>query len=115
MSNDDDDDATSSRLQSLLPPGSQRCSPALSSMDYYTPQPSRRHNPVDSICRKLQTIQWRGDREPNTPFQIPKLSSSSYDSPQCGLRHNLEAILKKSALYRDEGERGKEKEKVKEK
>ncbi|XP_053271430.1 inositol 1,4,5-triphosphate receptor associated 2 [Pleuronectes platessa] len=82
-------------------------------MDYYTPQPSRRHNPVDSICRKLQTIQWRGDREPNTPFQIPKLSSSSYDSPQCGLRHNLEAILKKSALYRDEGERGKEKEKEK--
>ena len=104
------------RLQSLLPPGSQSHCPALSSMDYYTPQSSRRHNPVDSICRKLQTIQWRGDREPNTPFQIPKLSSSSYDSPQCGLRHNLEAILKKSALYRDEGERGKEKkEKVKEK
>nr|XP_046234534.1 inositol 1,4,5-triphosphate receptor associated 2 isoform X2 [Scatophagus argus] len=77
-------------------------------MDYYTPQPSRRHNPVDSICRKLQTIQWRGDREPNSPFQIPKLSSSSYDSPQCGLRHNLEAILKKGALHRDEGERGKD-------
>ncbi|XP_008282698.1 inositol 1,4,5-triphosphate receptor associated 2 [Stegastes partitus] len=77
-------------------------------MDYCTPQPSRRHNPVDSICRKLQTIQWRGDREPNSPFQIPKLSSSSYDSPQCGLRHNLEAILKKGALHRDEGERGKE-------
>lgn len=84
-------------------------------MDYYTPQPTRRHNPVDSICRKLQTIQWRGDREPNSPFQIPKLSSSSYDSPQCGLRHNLEAILKKGSLHRDEGERGKErlKEKVK--
>ncbi|XP_034529574.1 lymphoid-restricted membrane protein isoform X2 [Notolabrus celidotus] len=78
-------------------------------MDYYTPQSNRRHNPVDSICRKLQTIQWRGDREPNSPFQIPKLSSSSYDSPQCGLRHNLEAILKKGANHRDEGERGKEK------
>ncbi|KAM4569316.1 inositol 1,4,5-triphosphate receptor associated 2 isoform 2-T2 [Odontesthes bonariensis] len=78
-------------------------------MDYYTPQSSRRHNPVDSICRKLQTIQWRGDREPNSPFQIPKLSSSSYDSPQCGLRHNLEAILKKGAFHRDEGERVKEK------
>ncbi|XP_067438555.1 inositol 1,4,5-triphosphate receptor associated 2 isoform X1 [Thunnus thynnus] len=77
-------------------------------MDYYTPQPTRRHNPVDSICRKLQTIQWRGDREPNSPFQIPKLSSSSYDSPQCGLRHNLEAILKKGSLHRDEGESGKE-------
>ncbi|XP_044042071.1 inositol 1,4,5-triphosphate receptor associated 2 isoform X3 [Siniperca chuatsi] len=82
-------------------------------MDYFTPQPNRRHNPVDSICRKLQTIQWRGDREPNSPFQIPKLSSSSYDSPQCGLRHNLEAILKKGALHRDEGERGKERVKGK--
>ncbi|CAN9508301.1 unnamed protein product [Ophioblennius macclurei] len=78
-------------------------------MEYCTPQPPRRHNPVDSICRKLQTIQWRGDREPNSPFQIPKLSSSSYDSPQSSLRHNLEAILKKGAFYRDEGERGKEK------
>lgn len=79
-------------------------------MDYCAPQPTRRHNPVDSICRKLQTIQWRGDREPNSPFQIPKLSSSSYDSPQCGLRHNLQAILKKGALHRDEGEAGKERE-----
>ncbi|XP_042366917.1 inositol 1,4,5-triphosphate receptor associated 2 isoform X2 [Plectropomus leopardus] len=76
-------------------------------MDYYTPQPNRRHNPVDSICRKLQTIQWRGDREPNSPFQIPKLSSSNYDSPQSGLRHNLEAILKKGTIHRDERERGK--------
>ncbi|XP_068573027.1 inositol 1,4,5-triphosphate receptor associated 2 isoform X2 [Cebidichthys violaceus] len=76
-------------------------------MDYYTPQSNRRHNPVDSICRKLQTIQWRGDREPNSPFQIPKLSSSNYDSPQSGLRHNLETILKKGVLHRDEGERGK--------
>uniref|UniRef100_M3ZWE9 Lymphoid-restricted membrane protein n=1 Tax=Xiphophorus maculatus TaxID=8083 RepID=M3ZWE9_XIPMA len=67
--------------------------------------PSRRHNPVDSICRKLQTIQWRGDREPNSAFQIPRLSSSSYDSPQCGLRHNLEAILKKGAILKDEVER----------
>ncbi|XP_037616066.1 inositol 1,4,5-triphosphate receptor associated 2 isoform X4 [Sebastes umbrosus] len=77
-------------------------------MDCYTPQPNRRHNPVDSICRKLQTIQWRGDREPNSPFQIPKLSSSNYDSPQSGLRHNLETILKKGTLHRDEGERGKD-------
>ncbi|XP_032360832.1 inositol 1,4,5-triphosphate receptor associated 2 isoform X1 [Etheostoma spectabile] len=76
-------------------------------MDYYTPQSNRRHNPVDSICRKLQTIQWRGDREPNSPFQIPKLSSSNYDSPQSGLRHNLENILKKGTFHRDEG--GKEK------
>nr|XP_057933320.1 inositol 1,4,5-triphosphate receptor associated 2 isoform X3 [Doryrhamphus excisus] len=81
---------------------------AITSMDYYTPQPTRRHNPVDSICRKLQTIQWRGEREPYSPFQIPKLSSSSYDSPQCGLRHNLEAILKKGARRKDEGERREE-------
>ncbi|XP_029318226.1 inositol 1,4,5-triphosphate receptor associated 2 isoform X3 [Cottoperca gobio] len=76
-------------------------------MDYYTPHPNRRHNPVDSICRKLQTIQWRGDREPNSPFQIPKLSSSNYDSPQSGLGHNLETILKKRTPHRDQGERGK--------
>ncbi|XP_060759454.1 inositol 1,4,5-triphosphate receptor associated 2 [Neoarius graeffei] len=54
----------------------------------------RRHNPVDSICRKLQTIQ-RRDREPNSPFQIPKLQSSIYDSPHTGLRCNLDTILKK--------------------
>lgn len=54
----------------------------------------RRHNPVDSICRKLQTIQ-RRDREPNSPFQIPKLQSSSYDSPHTGLRRNMDTILKK--------------------
>uniref|UniRef100_A0A8C8A3N5 Lymphoid-restricted membrane protein n=1 Tax=Oryzias sinensis TaxID=183150 RepID=A0A8C8A3N5_9TELE len=75
-------------------------------MDCCTPQPPRRHNPVDSICRKLQTIQWRGDREPNSPFQIPKLSSSSYDSPQCSLRSSLEAILKKGACHGDGEGRG---------
>ncbi|XP_061523395.1 inositol 1,4,5-triphosphate receptor associated 2 isoform X1 [Phycodurus eques] len=76
-------------------------------MDFCTPRPPRRHNPVDSICRKLQTIQWRGDREPNSPFQIPKLSSSSYDSPQCGLGLNLDAILKKGAQGRKETGDGK--------
>uniref|UniRef100_A0A4W5MLR9 Lymphoid-restricted membrane protein n=1 Tax=Hucho hucho TaxID=62062 RepID=A0A4W5MLR9_9TELE len=56
----------------------------------------QRHNPVDSICRKLQTIQ-RHDREvnPSSPFQIPKFTSSSHDSPQSGLPRNLEVILKK--------------------
>uniref|UniRef100_A0A668AIV7 Lymphoid-restricted membrane protein n=1 Tax=Myripristis murdjan TaxID=586833 RepID=A0A668AIV7_9TELE len=77
-------------------------------MDYCTPQSTRRHNPVDSICRKLQTIQWRGDREPNSPFQIPKLSSSNYDSPQCDLRHNLEDILKKRAVHGEKGDRERE-------
>ncbi|KAK7149647.1 hypothetical protein R3I94_009075 [Phoxinus phoxinus] len=60
----------------------------------------RRHNPVDSICRKLQTIQ-RRDQEVNSPFQIPKFQSSSYDSPHSGLRHNLEAILKKRTVRPD--------------
>ncbi|KAI4803065.1 hypothetical protein KUCAC02_006623 [Chaenocephalus aceratus] len=65
-------------------------------MEYYTPQPNRRHNPVDSICRKL-------------PFSgaIPKLSSNNYYSPQSGLRHNLESILKKGTLHRDEGGKGR--------
>lgn len=60
----------------------------------------RRHNPVDSICRKLQTIQ-RRDQEVNSPFQIPKFQSSSYDSPHSGLRLNLEAILKKHTVRTD--------------
>ncbi|KAK2892756.1 hypothetical protein Q8A67_012744 [Cirrhinus molitorella] len=60
----------------------------------------RRHNPVDSICRKLQTIQ-RRDQEVNSPFQIPKFQSSNYDSPHSGLRFNLEAILKKRAVRTD--------------
>ncbi|XP_051974517.1 inositol 1,4,5-triphosphate receptor associated 2-like [Xyrauchen texanus] len=61
----------------------------------------RRHNPVDSICRKLQTIQ-RRDQEVNSPFQIPKFQSSSYDSPHSGLRLNLETILKKHGVRADE-------------
>ncbi|XP_067283358.1 inositol 1,4,5-triphosphate receptor associated 2 isoform X2 [Pseudorasbora parva] len=61
----------------------------------------RRHNPVDSICRKLQTIQ-RRDQEVNSPFQIPKFQSSSYDSPHSGLRLNLESILKNRTVRPDE-------------
>ncbi|KAG7456208.1 hypothetical protein MATL_G00249330 [Megalops atlanticus] len=60
----------------------------------------RRHNPVDSICRKLQTIQRRG-QEADSPFQIPRFQSRSYDSPQPGLRGNLEAILKRRAVRRE--------------
>ncbi|CAM4565470.1 unnamed protein product [Leuciscus chuanchicus] len=60
----------------------------------------RRHNPVDSICRKLQTIQ-RRDQEVNSPFQIPKFQSSSYDSPHSGLRFNLDAILKNRTVRPD--------------
>lgn len=71
---------------------------ARSNMDVGVTQ--RRHNPVDSICRKLQTIQ-RRDQEVNSPFQIPKFQSSSYDSPHSGLRLNLEAILKKHTVRTD--------------
>ncbi|CAB1345767.1 unnamed protein product [Coregonus sp. 'balchen'] len=69
--------------------------PTCSSMDLGVTH-RQRHNPVDSICRKLQNIQ-RHNHEvnPSSPFQIPKFTSSSYDSPQSGLRHNLEVILKK--------------------
>uniref|UniRef100_A0A3P9ADY1 Lymphoid-restricted membrane protein n=1 Tax=Esox lucius TaxID=8010 RepID=A0A3P9ADY1_ESOLU len=56
----------------------------------------QRHNPVDSICRKLQTIQRQDHKtNPTSPFQIPKFTSSSYNSPQYSLRRNLEPILKK--------------------
>lgn len=64
-----------------------------------------RHNPVDSICRKLQTIQRRA-QEADSPFQIPRFQSSSYDSPQSGLRGNLEAILKRRAVRRDSESEG---------
>ncbi|XP_076861511.1 inositol 1,4,5-triphosphate receptor associated 2 isoform X2 [Brachyhypopomus gauderio] len=64
----------------------------------------RRHNPVDSICRKLQTIR-RRDQEADSPFPIPKLQSSGYDSPRTGLRHNLEAVLRKRGVRPDECER----------
>lgn len=93
------------RFHPHLQLGSQNSATSSSSMDYCTPQPSRRHNPVDSICRKLQTIQWRGDREPNSPFQIPKISASSIGSPQCAARRDLEAIVKKSTLHRDKEEK----------
>ncbi|KAJ8392334.1 hypothetical protein AAFF_G00076980 [Aldrovandia affinis] len=65
----------------------------------------RRHNPVDSICRKLQTIQRRA-QEADSPFQIPRFQSRSYDSPQSGLRGNLEAILKRRAVRRDSESEG---------
>ncbi|RXM33365.1 Lymphoid-restricted membrane protein [Acipenser ruthenus] len=53
----------------------------------------RRHNPVDSICRKIQTIQ-RRDQEANPTLQIPKFQSRNYDSPQSNLKKNLEGMLK---------------------
>ncbi|KAJ7399442.1 hypothetical protein BTVI_114940 [Pitangus sulphuratus] len=53
----------------------------------------RHHNPVDSICRKIRSIQMM-DQVSNPALQIPKFQSRSFDSPQCNVRKNLEEILK---------------------
>ncbi|XP_069484587.1 inositol 1,4,5-triphosphate receptor associated 2 isoform X2 [Ambystoma mexicanum] len=54
---------------------------------------SKRHNPVDSICRKIKTIQMR-DQECNPILQIPKFQSRNFDSPQNSEKKNLEVALK---------------------
>lgn len=54
----------------------------------------RHHNPVDSICRKIKSIQMM-DQVSNPALQIPKFQSRSFDSPQCNVKKNLEEILKK--------------------
>ncbi|XP_012958361.1 inositol 1,4,5-triphosphate receptor associated 2 isoform X3 [Anas platyrhynchos] len=54
----------------------------------------RHHNPVDSICRKIKSIQMM-DQVSNPTLQIPKFQSRNFDSPQCNIRKNLEEILKK--------------------
>ncbi|XP_040401114.1 inositol 1,4,5-triphosphate receptor associated 2 isoform X1 [Cygnus olor] len=54
----------------------------------------RHHNPVDSICRKIKSIQMM-DQVSNPALQIPKFQSRNFDSPQCNIRKNLEEILKK--------------------
>ncbi|NXC35314.1 LRMP protein, partial [Campylorhamphus procurvoides] len=53
----------------------------------------RPHNPVDSICKKIKSIQKR-DQVSNPALQIPKFQSRSFDSPQCNTKKNLEEILK---------------------
>ncbi|KAM4748675.1 inositol 1,4,5-triphosphate receptor associated 2 [Rhinophrynus dorsalis] len=54
---------------------------------------SKRHNPVDSICRKIKTIQMR-DQDSNPNLQIPKFQSRNFDSPQSNTKKNLEEMLK---------------------
>ncbi|KFP41537.1 hypothetical protein N324_12673, partial [Chlamydotis macqueenii] len=54
----------------------------------------RHHNPVDSICRKIKSIQML-DQVSNPALQIPKFQSQNFDSPQCNIKKNLEEILKK--------------------
>ncbi|XP_065530139.1 inositol 1,4,5-triphosphate receptor associated 2 isoform X1 [Lathamus discolor] len=54
----------------------------------------RHHNPVDSICRKIKSIQMM-DQVSNPALQIPKFQSRNFDSPQCNAKKNLEELLKK--------------------
>nr|KAF6369508.1 hypothetical protein mMyoMyo1_012443 [Myotis myotis] len=56
----------------------------------------RRHNPVESICRKIRAIQKREELS-NQSQQIIKYQSSSFDSPQANTRKDFEGILKKMA------------------
>ncbi|NXY05811.1 LRMP protein, partial [Pteruthius melanotis] len=53
----------------------------------------RQPNPVDSICRKIKSIQMM-DQVSNPALQIPKFQSRSFDSPQSNTKKNLEEILK---------------------
>ncbi|NWZ77210.1 LRMP protein, partial [Poecile atricapillus] len=53
----------------------------------------RHHNPVDSICRKIRSIQMM-DQVSNPALQIPKFQSQSFDSPQSSTKKNLEELLK---------------------
>ncbi|NXM13697.1 LRMP protein, partial [Ploceus nigricollis] len=54
----------------------------------------RHHNPVDSICRKIKSIQMM-DQVSNPALQIPKFQSQNFDSPQSNPKKNLEEILKR--------------------
>ncbi|NXA50752.1 LRMP protein, partial [Nothocercus julius] len=54
----------------------------------------RHHNPVESICRKIKSIQMM-DQVSNPALQIPKFQSRNFDSPQYNIKKNLEGILKK--------------------
>lgn len=53
----------------------------------------RNHNPVDSICKKIKSIQMM-DQVSNPALQIPKFQSRNFDSPQSNTKKNLEEILK---------------------
>ncbi|NXJ00926.1 LRMP protein, partial [Psophia crepitans] len=59
----------------------------------------RHHNPVDSICRKIKSIQMM-DQVSNPVLQIPKFQSRNFDSPQFNVKQNLEEILKKRTSRR---------------
>ncbi|XP_027790028.2 inositol 1,4,5-triphosphate receptor associated 2 isoform X1 [Marmota flaviventris] len=54
----------------------------------------KRHNPVESICRKIRAIQ-KGDAISNPIRQIIKYQSSSFDSPQTNAKKTFEEVLRK--------------------
>ncbi|GAB5573625.1 inositol 1 [Prionailurus iriomotensis] len=56
----------------------------------------KRHNPVESICRKIRAIQKR--EEISDPIQqIIKYQSSRFDGPQTNLKKDFEEVLTKMA------------------
>ncbi|XP_044286333.1 inositol 1,4,5-triphosphate receptor associated 2 [Varanus komodoensis] len=57
----------------------------------------RHHHPVNSLCRKLQTIKMM-DQASNPALQIPKFQSKNFDSPQGNMKKNLEEIWKRRTL-----------------
>ncbi|XP_069820036.1 inositol 1,4,5-triphosphate receptor associated 2 [Dendropsophus ebraccatus] len=58
---------------------------------------TKRHNPVDSIRRKIKTIEMR-DQDSSPHLQIPKFQSRNFDSPQSSTKKNLEEVLKNRAM-----------------
>nr|XP_023410601.1 lymphoid-restricted membrane protein [Loxodonta africana] len=58
------------------------------------PELGKRHNPVESICRKIRAIQKR-EAFSNPVRQIIKYQSSSFDSSQANTKKDFEEILKK--------------------
>ncbi|XP_053107399.1 inositol 1,4,5-triphosphate receptor associated 2 [Hemicordylus capensis] len=64
----------------------------------------RLHNPVDSLYRKIQTINMM-DQTSNPTLQIPKFQSKNFDSPQSNVKKNLEEILKKRTVRMGDGNR----------
>ncbi|XP_031754299.1 lymphoid-restricted membrane protein isoform X1 [Xenopus tropicalis] len=66
---------------------------------------TKRHNPVDSICRKIKTIQMR-DQDSNPNLQIPKFQSRNFDSPQSNTKKNLEEVLKNRTVKNPDKEQG---------
>uniref|UniRef100_A0A2K6JQA8 Inositol 1,4,5-triphosphate receptor associated 2 n=2 Tax=Rhinopithecus bieti TaxID=61621 RepID=A0A2K6JQA8_RHIBE len=54
----------------------------------------KRHNPVESICRKIRAIHKR-EAISNPVQQIIKYQSSSFDSPQTNTKKHFEEVLRK--------------------